>query len=384
MKFIDDAIKESEQRASQKDSKKLSTLVDEELLIDIEAVKPKIYVIGTGGAGNNTISRLTDKGISDVKTITINTDAQDLYYAKSDEKLLVGKQTCRGLGTGGKPEKGEISAEENMEEIRDEIADADMVFITCGLGGGTGSGSAPVIAKIAKKLGALTVIVASMPFNSEGPKRRENADNALTKLQENADSVIIVPNEKILDLAPNLSIRSAFMLADEILGKSVKGITDLIMQPADINLDFEDVKTVMEGSGICMIGMGESDSGDRALESVFEAINSKLLDLDLSRADRAIVNIFASDELTMDEANKMVSFVSDSLANNANVIWGLKIDEELQHTVRTTVIIAGVRPFEIESFEENSNSIPISEETPTPEDTTSEILTDDDFFDDIF
>ena len=206
MKFIDDAIKESEQRMEEKTPDKLASDIDDELIKIMDGVKTKIFVVGAGGAGNNTISRLNEMGIEGATTIAVNTDAQDLFYSQSSKKILLGRQTSKGLGAGGEPAVGEECAEESEDEIRNELEGADMVFVTCGLGGGTGTGSAPIIAKLSKKLGALTVAVATMPFSAEGIKRRENADQGLEKLQEAADTVIIIPNDKLLEVAPNLPL----------------------------------------------------------------------------------------------------------------------------------------------------------------------------------
>ena len=263
MKFIDDAIKGSEETIENAAPKKSNDDLDEELLKIIEGSRANIIVVGTGGAGNNTISRLNEIGIEGAKTITVNTDAQDLFYSTADKKLLLGRQTCGGLGAGGEPTIGEESAEESEEDIREELEGADMVFVTCGLGGGTGTGSAPVISKVAKKAGALTVAVATMPFSAEGVKmpfsaegvkRRENAEIGLEKLQENADTVIVIPNDKLLEVAPNLPLNKAFMASDEILGRAVKGITELITKPGLISLDFADISSIMKGSGMAMIG----------------------------------------------------------------------------------------------------------------------------------
>jgi cell division protein FtsZ len=288
----------------EKAPEKLSSDIDEELIGIMQGVKTNIFVVGAGGAGNNTISRLNEMGIEGATTIAVNTDAQDLFYSQSGKKILLGRQTSKGLGAGGEPSVGEECAEESEDEIREELEGADMVFVTCGLGGGTGTGSAPIIAKIAKKLGALTVAVATMPFSAEGIKRRENAEEGLAKLQEAADTVIIIPNDKLLEVAPNLPLNKAFMVSDEILGRAVKGITELITKKGLVSLDFADIRSIMSGSGMAMIGMGESDSGDRALESVHEALSSPLLDIDISNATGALVNISGSSDLTLHEAEK--------------------------------------------------------------------------------
>lgn len=343
MNFIDDVINEAENKDKKNRLKNSDSEIDEELLDIINQSKAQILVIGAGGAGNNTVSRLNDIGIEGAKTIAVNTDAQDLFYSKADKKLLIGKETCRGLGAGGIPEIGEDSAEESEAAIKDEIEDSDMVFVTCGLGGGTGTGSAPIISKIAKKSEALTIAVATLPFSAEGIRRRENAEQGLEKLKEASDTVIVIPNDKLLEVAPNLPLDKAFMVADEILGRAVKGITELITKKGLVSLDFADIRSIMKGSGMAMIGMGESDSGDRALESVNEALHSPLLDLDISNAKGALINISGSSDLTLHEAEKIVQVVADELDPEANIIWGAQIDDELQNVIRTTIVLAGVR-----------------------------------------
>ncbi len=384
MKFIDDAIKGSEETIENSAPKKSSDDLDEELLKIIEGSRANIIVVGTGGAGNNTISRLNEIGIEGAKTITVNTDAQDLFYSVSDKKLLLGRQTCGGLGAGGEPTIGEESAEESEEDIREELDGADMVFVTCGLGGGTGTGSAPVIAKVAKKAGALTVAVATMPFSAEGVKRRENAEIGLEKLQENADTVIVIPNDKLLEVAPNLPLNKAFMASDEILGRAVKGITELITKPGLISLDFADISSIMKGSGMAMIGMGESESGDRAIESVHEALSSPLLDIDISNAKGALINISGSSDLTLNEAEKIVQIVGDRLDPEANIIWGAQIDEELQNMIRTTIVVSGVKSqytiepkndeFEEIEFDEDFEGTALGKNDDAPADPLDEFL----------
>lgn len=344
MKFIDDAIKESEKRMEKKKpEKKVSSDIDDGLVDIIEGNKTKIFVVGAGGAGNNTISRLNEMGIEGATTITVNTDAQDLFYSQSSKKILLGRQTCGGLGAGGEPSIGEECAEESEDEIREELDGADMVFVTCGLGGGTGTGSAPIISKLSKKTGALTVAVATMPFSAEGIRRRENAEEGLAKLKEAADTVIVIPNDKLLEVAPNLPLNKAFMVSDEILGRAVKGITELITKQGLISLDFADIRSIMEGSGMAMIGMGESDSSDRALESVHEALSSPLLDIDVSNATGALINISASSDLTLQESEKIVQVVADKLDPEANIIWGAQIDESLGNILRTTIVVSGIQ-----------------------------------------
>ncbi len=378
MKFIDDAIKESEERMEEKTPDKLTSDIDDELIGIMKGVKTNIFVVGAGGAGNNTISRLNEMGIEGATTIAVNTDAQDLFYSQSGTKILLGRQTSKGLGAGGEPSVGEECAEESEDEIREELEGADMVFVTCGLGGGTGTGSAPIIAKIAKKLGALTVVVATLPFSAEGIRRRENADQGLEKLYEAADTVIIIPNDKLLEVAPNLPLNKAFMVSDEILGRAVKGITELITKKGLVSLDFADIRSIMSGSGMAMIGMGESDSGDRALESVHEALSSPLLDIDISNATGALVNISGSSDLTLHEAEKIVQVVADKLDPEANIIWGTQIDEALQNTVRTTVVVSGITD---NYSSDNAPDVDYIDEGEDSENTSDEL---DDFIDGIF
>ena len=351
MKFIDDAIKESEERMEENTPENFSSDIDEELIGIMQGVKTNIFVVGAGGAGNNTISRLNEMGIEGATTIAVNTDAQDLFYSQSAKKILLGRQTSKGLGAGGEPSVGEECAEESEDEIRNELEGADMVFVTCGLGGGTGTGSAPIIAKIAKKLGALTVAVATLPFSAEGIKRRENADQGLEKLQEAADTVIIIPNDKLLEVAPNLPLNKAFMVSDEILGRAVKGITELITKKGLVSLDFADIRSIMSGSGMAMIGMGESDS---------------------------LVNISGSSDLTLHEAEKIVQVVADKLDPEANIIWGTQIDESLQNIVRTTVVVSGIKS---NYSSKDTPDIEYVDEEPES-DTANDQL--DDFIDGIF
>ncbi|WP_295722684.1 cell division protein FtsZ [uncultured Methanobrevibacter sp.] len=374
MKFIDEAIKESEKRLGEKPSNKaIVSDLDKELREIIDGSQANIFVVGAGGAGNNTISRLTEVGIEGAETVTVNTDAQDLFYSQADEKILLGRKTCGGLGAGGEPEIGEECAEESEDDLRNKLDGADMVFVTCGLGGGTGTGSAPVVAKIAKKLGALTVSVVTLPFSAEGVKRRENAEKGLEKLQAASDTVIVIPNDKLLEVAPNLPLNKAFMVSDEILGRAVKGITELITKAGLVSLDFADIRSIMKGSGMAMIGMGESDSGERALESVHEALSSPLLDIDISDAKGALINITGSSDLTLQEAEKIVQIVADKLDPAANIIWGTQIDESLQNMVRTTIIVSGIKPYEY-----NGNEI-IQDQEVDPEDDPLNDLIDEVF-----
>lgn len=314
----------------------------EELEVILQKARARIIAIGCGGAGCNTISRIMESGIHGAETIAVNTDAQDLLYTAADRKILIGRDITGGLGAGNSPEKGEAAAREDEAGIKDNIYGVDLVFVTCGLGGGTGTGGAPVIAEIAKKLGALTIGVVTLPFTVEGTRRRLNAERGLEKLRAVTDTVIVIPNDKLLQLAPDLPIGAAFKVADQLLMDAIKGIVEMITKPGMINLDFADVRTVLQNGGVAMIGIGESDTANRSMEAVEEALNSPLLDVDVTGAKGALVNIKGSQDLTLEEAQKIVSRVSESLESEANVIWGAQISEDMKNSVRVMLVISGV------------------------------------------
>jgi cell division protein FtsZ len=316
--------------------------IDDELEQLINQQKAKIKVIGCGGGGNNTINRMTEIGITGAETVAINTDAQDLLYTNADIKILIGKERTHGLGAGAVPQVGEESARETEHDIKQAIQGSDMVFITCGLGGGTGTGSSPVVADIAKRCGCLTVAIVTIPFSMEGQRRYENALIGLEKLEHIVDTLIVIPNDKLLELAPELPIQTAFKIADEILTNSVKGIAELVTKAGLVNLDFADIKTVMGNGGVAMIGVGESDTENRASEAVQKAIENPLLDVDISGANGALVNIIGGPTMTLDEAKKVVETISQKLDEDARLIWGAQISEDLGETLRVMVIVTGV------------------------------------------
>lgn len=316
--------------------------IDRELELLLAKQTAKIKVVGAGGAGNNTINRVKEVGIVGAETIAINTDAQDLLYTKSDVKILIGREVTAGLGAGSIPKIGEEAARETEQEIKKKLQGADMVFITCGLGGGTGTGSAPVIAEIAKKVGCLTVCIVTIPFMMEGHRRYENAIVGLEKLEQIVDTLIVIPNDKLLELAPDLPLQTAFKVADEILTNSVKGIAELVTKAGLVNLDFADIKAVMGDGGVAMIGVGESDTENRALEAVEKAINNPLLDVDIAGATGALINVSGGPDMTLDEARKVVEAVSKKLDEDARIIWGAQIMDDLENTVRVLLIVTGV------------------------------------------
>jgi cell division protein FtsZ len=321
--------------------------MDAELEELLSKQKATIKVVGAGGGGNNTINRMSEVGIVGVETIAINTDAQDLLYTTADKKILLGKEITRGLGAGSIPKIGEDAARESEHDIKQALQGADMIFITCGLGGGTGTGSAPVTAEIAKKMGALTVAVVTLPFAMEGHRRYDNAIIGLEKLEKNVDTLIVIPNDKLLELVPDLPLHTAFKVADEILTNSVKGIAELVTKAGLVNLDFADIRAVMGNGGVALIGVGESDSDNRAIESVEKALQNPLLDVDVSGANGALINVVGGPDMTLNEARKVVETVSIKLDEDARMIWGAQISEDLAGTIRTLIIVTGVKSSQI-------------------------------------
>ncbi len=321
--------------------------MDAELEEMLAKQRATIKVVGCGGAGNNTINRITEVGVTGAETIAINTDAQDLLYTSADKKILLGKELTHGLGAGSIPKIGEDAARESEHEVKKALEGADMIFVTCGLGGGTGTGSVPVAAEIGKKLGALVVGIVTMPFSMEGHRRYENAVIGLEKLQQNVDTLIVIPNDKLLELAPDLPLHTAFKVADEILTNAVKGIAELVTKPGLVNLDFADIRAVMGKGGVALIGVGESDTENRAIEAVEKAVSNPLLDADISGANGALINVMGGTDMTLNEARTVVETVSERLDEDARIIWGAQISEDLQHTIRVMLIITGVKSSQI-------------------------------------
>ncbi|MGB2842979.1 MAG: cell division protein FtsZ [Halobacteriota archaeon] len=325
----------------------VKTMGDEELEGLLKRSRTVIKVSGCGGSGTNTIQRMTEEGIFGAELFALNTDAQHLLYAKVEKKLLIGKKTTRGLGAGSIPRLGEESAREDEEDIKAIVEDADMVFVTCGLGGGTGTGASPVVAQAAQDVGALTIGVVTLPFSAEGNVRRENTDAGLEMLREHTDTLIVIPNDKLLDIVPRLSLNDAFRVADDVLMRAVKGITELITKPGLINLDFADVRTVMKDGGMAMIGFGESDGQNKAIESVRKALSSPLLEVDVSDAKSALVNVTGGEDMTVEEAEGALQEVYKMMNPDARIIWGVQISPELKNTMRTLLVVTGVKSEQI-------------------------------------
>jgi len=324
---------------------------EEELRKKIEESGAGVKVIGTGGSGNNTMKRMQEIGIQGAELVAMNTDAQHLLSTPADSKLLLGKEVTDGLGAGSDPQLGEKAAKEQGEQIEEQVEEPGLVFVTCGLGGGTGTGTAPVIARKAKEKGALSVAVVTLPFSVEGEKRMENALSGLKKLRENADTVIVIPNDKLLEIVPELPLNAAFKVADEVLANAVKGITEMITKPGLVNLDFADIRTILQDGGAAMIGLGESDTDEtgeaRALEAVEEALNSPLLDVDISNAGKALINVVGGPSMSLREAEVVMEAVASKIRKDSHIIWGAMIDDNLREDkIETMVVIAGGRiPF---------------------------------------
>jgi cell division protein FtsZ len=316
---------------------------DEELESLLASTNATIKVVGCGGAGKNTLNRIAEVGIKGIETIAINTDAQDLLYSTADHKILIGKELTKGQGAGSQPKVGEDAAKEQVKELREKLRGADLIFITAGMGGGTGTGSAPVVAEIAKEVGALTVGIVTVPFKMEGNSRYENAKYGLSKMGQHVDTLIIIPNDKLIEIAPNLPIRVAFKIADEILTNAVKGIAELVTKPGLVNLDFADIRTIMGQGGVALIGVGESSSKDRSKEAVHRAVHNPLLDVSIKGASGALINVAGNNNLTLEEAQNVVQAISSELDDDAKIIWGTQIDDDLGDMLRVMIVVTGVK-----------------------------------------
>ncbi|ANN18983.1 cell division protein FtsZ [Amycolatopsis orientalis] len=301
-----------------------------------------IKVVGIGGGGVNAVNRMIEVGLKGVEFIAVNTDAQALLMSDADVKLDIGRELTRGLGAGAAPEVGQKAAEDHREEIEEVIKGADMVFVTAGEGGGTGTGGAPVVAQIARKLGALTIGVVTRPFTFEGKRRSKQAEDGIQQLRNECDTLIVIPNDRLLQLGDiGVSLMDAFRSADEVLLSGVQGITDLITTPGLINLDFADVKSVMSGAGSALMGIGSARGEGRAIQAAEKAINSPLLEASMDGAHGALLSIAGGSDLGLFEINEAASLVQESAHPDANIIFGTIIDDSLGDEVRVTVIAAG-------------------------------------------
>ncbi|MHA1607613.1 MAG: cell division protein FtsZ [Candidatus Freyarchaeota archaeon] len=301
----------------------------------------RIAVIGTGGAGNNTVDRLMHLGVVGAECIAINTDKQHLERVSAHKKLLIGRKITGGRGAGGFPHIGEAAAEESKDEIAQLLKGIDLVFIAAGMGGGTGTGSAPVIAEIAKKMGAMVVGVVTMPFEME-KGRKQKAFDGLKKLRYFADTVVVIDNNRLLSLVPNLPIDEAFSVADEILANMVKGITETISVPSLINLDYADVQSVLRNGGVAMVGIGEGEGENRVEKAVKNALDSPLLDVDITGASGALIHVTGGPDMTLTEATRAGELITEKMVDDALVIWGARVDPNLTGIIRIILILTGV------------------------------------------
>ena len=334
---------------------------DEDLEKLLETLQPNISVFGCGGCGSNTIARLSSEGLFDrekVRGLAINTDAQHLLRANVDEKMLIGR-TARGRGAGGDPEKGEQAAFESESMLTREVEGCDLAFITAGLGGGTGTGSAHVLARLCKSVGALTIAIVTYPFSSEGSTRKQNADWGLERLTEVCDTVIVLPNEKLLSVegVRDLPLDAAFRVADEILHQSIRGVSDMIAKEGIVNLDFEDLRSVMmNGGGVAMIGHGEATGGDRIRVATEEALSSPRLEIDVSDAKGALINVVGGSDLTLGEAEECAKIIGKRIDPHARIIWGATTEaSEQDGYVRVLVVLTGVRSEQIHGSRRRSD-----------------------------
>jgi cell division protein FtsZ len=307
------------------------------------AYRAVIRVVGVGGAGLNALNRMIDAGLSDVEFIAVNTDLQQLALSDAEVKIHIGRELTGGLGSGAEPDIGRRAAEEAYDQIKRALRGSDMVFVTAGEGGGTGSGAAPVVARIAREVGALTVGIVTMPFRFEGTKRRSQAEAGVQWLREDCDTVIVIPNERLLEvLDKQTSMLDAFKIADDVLRQGVQGICDLITEPGLINVDFADVRTIMQGAGTALMGIGFSTGEDRAVEAAERALRSPLVDTELVSARGILLSIAGGNDLSLYEVNEAAELVRKSATDETNIIFGATVDERLEGQVWVTVIVTGV------------------------------------------
>ncbi|MFB6080641.1 MAG: cell division protein FtsZ [Haloferacaceae archaeon] len=307
---------------------------------------PRIVIVGCGGAGNNTVNRLYNIGVDGAETVAINTDKQHLKMVEAETKILVGKSLTNGLGAGGDPSMGERATEMAQGTIKEVLGEADLVFVTAGMGGGTGTGAAPVVSKIAKEQGAIVVGMVSTPFNVERA-RTVKAEEGLEKLRGEADSIIVLDNNRLLDYVPNLPIGKAFSVMDQIIAETVKGISETITQPSLINLDYADMSTIMNQGGVAVMLVGETQDKNKTREVVSDAMNHPLLDVDYRGASGGLVHITGGPDLTLKEAEGIAQNITDRLEADANVIWGARIQEEYKGKVRVMAIMTGVQSAQV-------------------------------------
>lgn len=323
----------------------------------------KIKVVGIGGGGNNAVNRMLDTGIQSAQFIAINTDLQALKLSKAPTRLQIGTKLTHGQGAGANPEMGQQAAEESKLAIRSAIEDADMVFITAGMGGGTGTGAAPIVASISKEMGKLTVAVVTKPFNFEGRVRMEHAEIGIANLRKVVDTLVVIPNERLMQIASKLPITEAFSYADDVLRQGIQGISDLIVTPALINLDFADICTVMRDKGVAHMGIGHGHGEGKITEAVEQAIRSPLLETKIDGASSVILNIMCSPDVTLEDINEAAKHVRDAVAQGANIIFGAEIRDSLEDEIYITLIATGFEnPYNEQKAMQGKAQAPVKDE----------------------
>ncbi|MEM0343217.1 MAG: cell division protein FtsZ [Thermoplasmata archaeon] len=347
--LIEGALGGASQTKSSEEAKSLRVeKTQEELEIEkiAEQLSVCIKLVGCGGAGCNTLSRCSEEGLSGVQMMAINTDAKHLLTVKAPKKMLIGKSITRGLGAGARPEIGEKAAMENEPDIREWLKDSQIVFVTAGMGGGTGTSSSFVVARLAKEMRALTVGVVTLPFKSEGELRMENAMAGLSRLSKVCDTTIVIPNDTLIELVPNLPVQAAFKVADELLLQTIKGLTDMLTRAGLVNVDYADLRTILDEGGVSLIGVGEGDGKpmERIEDAVEEALNSPLLGkIDLKGAKGALVRVVGGPDMSIEEAARAAEIISKSIRPDARLIWGCSIEPEMKGRVKLLVIVTGAR-----------------------------------------
>lgn len=338
-------------------SEEYSSPEDREIAEIANRLRVRIKIIGCGGGGSNTINRLASEGIDGADLVALNTDASHLATIRTRYKMLIGKKRTRGLGTGAIPQIGEEAAMEDLTSIQKLVQKADIAFVTCGLGGGTGTGSAPIVAKSAKDAGSLVISIVTLPFTAEGRIRMENAVAGLEKISQYSDTVIAIPNDKLLKEVPKKPITEAFQYADSVLSEAMKGITELITKTGLINLDYADIRTIMKDGGVAMIGIGEASGGsNRVMAAVNDAITSPLVEADISDAKNCLIRVIGGPNMTVSEAENAMSEIQKRINPDARIIWGANIDPDMGDKIRVLVLLTGVKsPYMISGRNEARN-----------------------------
>ena len=309
---------------------------------EFEVGHANIKVIGVGGAGNNMVSWLYKKGIRGAEIIAVNTDKQHLDISEADKKILLGRDTTRGLGAGGYPAQGAAAAQESMQTLKDELRGADMVFICAGMGGGSGTGASPVVATVAKEMGSIVIGTVTMPFNIERA-RVDKAEFGLQQLRQQSDTCVVIDNNRLVQIAGNLPVQQAFAVANELVATMIKGIVETIAVPSLVNLDYADVKAIMTNGGVAAIGIGSSDTNSRVDEAVRGAMSNPLLDIKYAGATGALIHITGGADMTLDEINRIGELVTESMDDDANIIWGARVEEDMKGKILVMTIITGVK-----------------------------------------